>query len=621
MKDKFAINIAVLGCEDTGKSTVVNAICGAPVTEADFGRTTECINVFRLVQRVTDFVQEEGMGTDGVDEETTHKRPRSPHKEEPQSLHAKRIRSTFKTIKDLNDEMKKGKSSDLTKEYEYTVPVAKLPITMRSDAQLHIIESPGLNVKNADNAPVRAYFEQNWNSLDAVLVIIDAKHSADVAQQEESIRFVHNLLKTVKKIPCYFACNKVDNPDGLAGTEDEQKLEKTRKTVENIFGVGCRVQALETYLDDSCSQHHDVYPVFVPTSAKTAFLFRAGSAMTEADFNSTMRPERFYDIGARHFGLGWRDMSQETKAAELCKIVKDESRSSDYLRLSGFEKLLLALEKGIGGDRAQLGLIQRKLKAELSEADFASGNLEHTVRSIDDKLVLLNQPKDHLKEKLWASINSWKMNAIDAFKKDCMLEKLAFAAQKLIEFQRFCGSSGDIWKGEIEKTKKELATLVKQMLVVVNNRAAEWSFEAWKDLYRKFVRSGGKQPGGSGWSSLSPIDWQKLLNSILLLTSDEFSCSFGHEIVLLQEHKARFEHYATWCPNCDELGCSCDETESLQNLATVTFKKGSNGGFKMHPSNEAKYAFLVRIRVPQDYKTSPKHFAHVPWLYCASMKM
>jgi hypothetical protein len=48
--------------------------------------------------------------------------------------------------------------------------------------------------------------------MDAAVLVMDAKVSADHGDQMKNLEIVHNLWETVKKIPVYILCNKVCNP-------------------------------------------------------------------------------------------------------------------------------------------------------------------------------------------------------------------------------------------------------------------------------------------------------------------------------------------------------------------------------------------------------------------------
>lgn len=197
MNGKIDINIAVLGCEQTGKSTVVNAVCGVEVTEAGFklertDTSTECINIFRLVD-VQGFAEEKKSGKNTIvdigDEDN--------------------IEEAHLTAQ-CNAGRKASTQSSSVETREHVIPVNELPITVRPDAQVCIMEWPGLNDRDtARHRQARTSVQDKWESLDVVLLVIDAQFSADHNEQKENLRFVHNLRKTVKNIPCIVVCNKV----------------------------------------------------------------------------------------------------------------------------------------------------------------------------------------------------------------------------------------------------------------------------------------------------------------------------------------------------------------------------------------------------------------------------
>lgn len=80
---------------------------------------------------------------------------------------------------------------------------------MREDTQLVITEAPGLNISNKANKEGRAYFENHWDELDAVVLVMDARQSVDYDDQMENLELIYRLSSTKKAIPCFILCNKV----------------------------------------------------------------------------------------------------------------------------------------------------------------------------------------------------------------------------------------------------------------------------------------------------------------------------------------------------------------------------------------------------------------------------
>jgi len=201
---KFDINIVVLGCESTGKTTVVNALCGGEYSEANYGRTTEGINIFRLSK-----VPEKEVMCIDLEEDASSKRSPSANLDETRcNKRSRNIELTFNKIKENNEALRQSRKRG--QESKFDIALNELPITMRNDAQLVITESPGLNVSKDINKDARAYIEDKWASFDAALLVMDARQSVDYDDQMESLSFVHKLCSSTKKeIPVFILCNKV----------------------------------------------------------------------------------------------------------------------------------------------------------------------------------------------------------------------------------------------------------------------------------------------------------------------------------------------------------------------------------------------------------------------------
>ena len=400
----------------------------------------------------------------------------------------------------------------------------------------------------------------------------------------------------------------MDDPTNLE-REQAVKLEKARIGVEHLWGVGCRKTALETLLrSGQCARFQGVFPVFIPVSARTGFLVRAGTSMTEAEFvdGEGMDSENFNSIGQNHFGRrAWQSMSRREKAAAVYKLLQDPNDHKEFLRMSGFDKFLKCLENSLGGEQAQTGLIRNNFMIELKKENFADGeDLYSVMRRLDDKRQIVNEDQDVLTRKVWDSYRKWKEPALASFEQDCQPEKLGAAAQKLIRYQKFCKE--ERWTAECQKIETELFRLVQDQLAIINNHANQWSLAAWE------VESGAAKK--CRWMSLSPVDWLNVMSAILLLRCEPMFCRrFGREIALLEKHQATFQMLASGCGRgCDSLPCS--NHPSLLESVKFDLELGKN--FKITPKDEASYAQLNKIGIQADYGSNQKHFAHVGWLFC-----
>ena len=195
-------------CQDTGKSTVSNSLCGALCTPAGYGRTTEGINIFRLYTKaqVKDGVAEDRDATDEqpADDGSDRKRPASNMEGLSNAKRYRYAECVHEEIKEKN-RRHQGLGGGPT---VYDVLVKELPITMRDDCRLVLVEAPGLNTSSEES---RAYFADNWDEFDAVIVVVDAQEKADHRDQIENLVLIRSHLEK-KDIPCFILCNKVRLP-------------------------------------------------------------------------------------------------------------------------------------------------------------------------------------------------------------------------------------------------------------------------------------------------------------------------------------------------------------------------------------------------------------------------
>jgi signal recognition particle receptor subunit beta len=201
---KFDIKIAVVGCESTGKSTVVNAICAAECTQVNYRRTTEGINIFHLIETPSlespASIQDSDQHFDSRDSDSHDRKRPSEDIGGSDKKRLKLVETIFKRIKAKNVD-NAGSGAGIS---TFEVPVKELPITMRDDCRLCLVEAPGMNT--SDNS--RDYFSDNWDTFDAVVLVMDSQEKVDHRDQIENMEFIHKLLKK-KNIPCFILCNKV----------------------------------------------------------------------------------------------------------------------------------------------------------------------------------------------------------------------------------------------------------------------------------------------------------------------------------------------------------------------------------------------------------------------------
>jgi hypothetical protein len=391
---------------------------------------------------------------------------------------------------------------------------------------------------------------------------------------------------------------KIDDPDNLT-VEERDKLSAAQDNVKKIWNVGCRERALKELINATeCPRYDDVLPVFLPVSAKTAFLVRAGTSMTKEDFAESMDPECFSSIGLNQFGR--KEWAAMRDSVERANSVHDMLRKDqqELLNMSGFDKFLQCLEKLLGGKKAQADCIRKKFLVELSKDHFEiSTEMLHIV---NDKRRLAGENETVLAEKVWESYQEkWKKPAIAAFGDDWKSDRLAIAATKLVEYQKFCEDIGFAWANEVAKIQEELCRLVELQVAIINNKANEWSYEDWE-------RDNCGED--DAWRSLSPIDWQNMLSAFLMLRGEKIFCRrFGRELALLEKHQFTFQMHSQGCSEgCDSR--PCPDHQSL--LQKVQCNLDPEKSFEVTPLDDDAYHRLLKVSIPKDYTIDNEHPAH-----------
>ena len=170
------------------------------------------------------------------------------------------------------------------------------------------------------------------------------------------------------------------------------------------------------------------------------------------------------------------------------------------------------------------------------------------------------------------------------------------------------------WTDEIAKVEKEMSLIVGSMLATINNRANDWSLDAWKEFCCDKEKS-SNIVSKTVWEKLPPAGWRNMIGSILLLRCEEAFCrKFGPAIILLEGHLSRFQMLAySYCIDCGDTSCSCYEEFGFK--ANVCLDEN----LKQTPCSEYYDFGLVNIEIPSSYESNTSHFAHVGWLFCEAV--
>jgi GTPase Era involved in 16S rRNA processing len=229
----FEIKVAILGYVSVGKTTVLNALFQGKFSEVSMRRTTAAINMFRISTRKQDITKEDTAAdatcTDGW----------SPDKGEPQTASS--------TLKETMADNKILRTANVIKEKTFDIQLDEPLCEMRPDTSLVIVDVPGLNEAGSSDM-YKGYVEQQWDTYDCVVVIMDAEKGVNTDEQVSLLEFVKMKQQRSKDIPVIVLCNKVDDP---SNEEIAVMVNEVREKVEEVFNVDCRSATLEKILNPS----------------------------------------------------------------------------------------------------------------------------------------------------------------------------------------------------------------------------------------------------------------------------------------------------------------------------------------------------------------------------------
>jgi GTPase SAR1 family protein len=269
---QFEIRIAVLGYVSAGKTTVINALLRDQYGQVGMKRTTAGVNYFRLHHH------QKGPTTTNNNKEridaSDDKQPEGEGKASPGGSETDEDWSvcsseggcvpaaeTLRVISDDNKLLREGTSVSVK---TFDVSITEPLCDARSDSRLVLVDIPGINEAGADGK-YRAYVREQWDSFDCVLVVMDGRHGANTEEHVKLLEFVRDNNKKRKGVSVIIVCNKVDDPDDL---EQAELVKEAKDEVDRVFR----------------SQAEADRPIFVPTSAEFAYIYRTAALMSFEEF-------------------------------------------------------------------------------------------------------------------------------------------------------------------------------------------------------------------------------------------------------------------------------------------------------------------------------------------------
>ena len=596
---RFDIKVALLGYVSVGKSTVLNALLQDTFSEVSMRRTTAGINFFRISNNATS-------KNDGANGALPTNKSWSPETEDTQSPS-----STLKEIIGDNKELRK---SNTIQEKTFHVQLQQpLCSDMRPDTTLVLVDIPGVNEAGSSKMYMD-YVEQKWDTFDCVIVVMDAVQGVNTEEQVKLLEFVKNNTKKIRNIPIIVLGNKVDDPDNV---EVAELVDEVRGKVAQIFGVGCRKRALDDVVAaakkgrPSANFPATESPIFVPVSARNAFLYRSACGLSFEEFRNL--DQTIIDkIGRSEVpAFKWKKYSQARKYKVAYEAVSDESEYSARLEMTNFDKFLMVLSYVVGGKETQASIVCAQLDVAQSKLSWKNA-LTPQIAVIYEKMKALGRSTTGLTDTFVRLFEEREAFAKTGFGRDLDMLELSKAMDQLIDFVEVLNPkiNGGSAVGVVEACEKamigRMRKLVKYQCDLVLEKFSLWDIT--KADFNKFGFDGWRQgqqyrsTAKLSWEGLSPHEWKTIASCLLLFSHcDIFTGEFAKQKIELEQLVMKCVSIETTTQYGGFLHCP-----AMQRLRQC-----------MNTRDRFMCRLVFRLDIPH---ADPSHWGHVVWKYCDFMK-
>lgn len=580
----------------------MNALLGDKYSEVSMKRTTAGINQFQVVN-------------------TTNHSSTTPPSLSPSS--ADEIHATI--AKDNETLRTQSQVEEKTFGIHLEQPI--IIGDVRPDTRLTLIDIPGMNEADSSKK-YKDYVASKWNTFDAVVVVMDAIQGVNTQEQVDLLQFVKENNEHLKRVPTVILCNKMDNP---TDANTITLVEEARDKAIEIFGDGCKKEFLERLLESAKEngggggggrkmrgEEHNHGPVFLPVSAKNAFMYRKLGNLTVETFEETDQ-DLLNVLGKDEVGRKWDKMTLPEKVNVIRDVVNDPEQYKERLAETNFDNFLSILSYFIGDGDAQKKLLASQVDVALKllpTAIEAAGSISDCIHEVFKKCESIGRPTDDLTGHFWNHYERCESTNINAVKKTVNPAPLA---QSFLELEKYHDLAGLLqWPSEQSKAKARMNKLYSQQISLVVDKEKSWSLDKFLDAVRttprnkksnkkqRLVGAEWKAPNHVTWDNLSPMDWENVLSSILLPMGEmEVYKDFGIE-------KSKLEKVLLYYRMKFDVEIVSDEelfdVESFTS-SSVSFYLGSINTME---SNQDAHDAIAKVATPASI-ADPKHFGFIGW--------
>jgi GTPase Era involved in 16S rRNA processing len=289
------LNLCLIGCVSSGKSTLLNALFCEELTQTKIKRTTMVPCIF-VENKSNNFIDVKNIN--------------------------KRIQEKNTNLIKKSEENKNINKEDYEPLY---FDVGNLNINVGCNVTIYDI--PGLNDARTKHIYYN-YLEENFINFNIIIFIIDINSGLNTNDEIEILRFIIYWTKKItdKNIHTLVVINKADDM-----TLKNDELEITGELNEMFEQV--KTTVLSEFFENNIA---DKLIGIIPICALDAFLYR----MIMSKGNSyKLKPEIILKIGINEMGKKFSKKTSEKQKKEVESIISDKEFIKDMIKLSGFGPL------------------------------------------------------------------------------------------------------------------------------------------------------------------------------------------------------------------------------------------------------------------------------------------
>jgi len=331
---KFNLNIAIVGCISSGKSTLLNSIFIEQYSNMKIKRDTMVPQVYKE-----------------TNDETKYKSKEEILKENIAINEKYQVDSESEFILDECDEV------------EHFIPKNNNFIEMDEEVFINYYDIPGLN----DCATKDIYYEwftKNFYRFDMIIYIVDINSAMNTSDEKDILNIIKTNIINMKEnegrdIKLIILVNKCDDlvfTDTTTSlhinneyfTLDDDELDGMYKQIQTVFNNN---------LKDT-----DIKYEVTPISAIDIFVYRHLQNKPDIELDIKLLNK----FGENEFGRRvWKRMNIEEKKEKIHHHFKDKDNYNEALKNTGFINMVLTI-KNILNDDDQFNIFSDKIKNRLS---------------------------------------------------------------------------------------------------------------------------------------------------------------------------------------------------------------------------------------------------------------